>query len=158
MPDYLKPGNLFLGQYMIKDILTYRRILTEKMMNSVSVFDLSQLTPKSPNSVYKRDSDVNPKDQTSRTLVHSTASKDTKLDKITTWKQYCHYLYLQDFDYSFRAKTESIFMDKQPFIFDFFVVDDIKFEQYYLYQNLWRETLLLAHFDDARIAKVKDFG
>lgn len=49
-------------------------------------------------------------------------------------------------------------MDKMPFIFDFFVVDDLKFEQYYLYQNLWRETLLLSHFDDPRIAKVKDFG
>tara|TARA_B110000305_G_C18986366_1_gene424011 strand:+ start:462 stop:611 length:150 start_codon:yes stop_codon:yes gene_type:complete len=49
-------------------------------------------------------------------------------------------------------------MDKMPFIFDFFVVDDLKFEQYYLYQNLWRETLLLSHFDDPRVAKVKDFG
>ena len=125
---------------MIKDILTYRRILTEKLMSSVSVFDLSSPNTASPHTKslgYRRDSADNGifgfKDHTSQTHMQSTNSKDTKHDKISTWKQYCHYLYLQDFDYSFRAKTESIFMDKMPFIFDFFVVDDLKFEQYYLY-------------------------
>ena len=74
VPDYLMPGNLFLGQYMIKDILTYRRILTEKLMSSVSVFDLStpQGSAANANSLGgKRESDglFNPKDHTSRTLV-----------------------------------------------------------------------------------------
>lgn len=45
-----------------------------------------------------------------------------------------------------------------PYIFDFFNVEDQKFEQFYLHQNLWRETLLLSQFDDPRIIKVKDFG
>ena len=55
---------------------------------------------------------------------------------------------IHDLDYAFRAKTEAIFKGKETFIFDFFNVDDQKFEQFYLYQNLWRETLLLNHFND----------
>lgn len=43
-------------------------------------------------------------------------------------------------------------------MFDFFVVDDQKFEQFYLYENIWRETLLLTHFDDPRVPRVHDFG
>ena len=74
VPDYLIPRNLFLGQYMIKYILIYRRILTEKLMSSVSVFNL--LTPKGTaananNLGGNRESDslFNPKDHTGRTLV-----------------------------------------------------------------------------------------
>jgi hypothetical protein len=61
--------------------------------------------------------------------------------------------------YCYRARTEAVFKNKEPHIFDFFVVDDNKFEQFYLFQNLWRETLLLDHLkDDPRVSKVIDFG
>ena len=61
--------------------------------------------------------------------------------------------------YCFRARTEAVFQNKVPHIFDFYVVDDNKFDQFYLYQNLWRETLLLDHLkDDERVSKVINFG
>ena len=69
-----------------------------------------------------------------------------------------NYLHLFNLDYVIRAKTEAVFKDKENYIFDFFIADDQKFEQFYLYQNLWRETLLLNYFNDARISKVKNFG
>lgn len=43
-------------------------------------------------------------------------------------------------------------------VFDFFVVDDQKYEQFYLFENLWRETLLLKHFNDPRVPTIHDFG
>tara|TARA_B110000285_G_C15092466_1_gene599897 strand:+ start:912 stop:1049 length:138 start_codon:yes stop_codon:yes gene_type:complete len=43
------------------------------------------------------------------------------------------HLIIYDIDYAFRAKTEAIFKEKESFIFDFFSVDDHKFEQFYLY-------------------------
>jgi len=91
-------------------------------------------------------------------MLGSTISKDSKHQKISSWHQYMHYLQLFDLDYSFRAMTEALFHNNKPFIFDFFNVDDLKFEQFYLYPNLWRETLLMNFFDDSRIAHVKDFG
>lgn len=32
------------------------------------------------------------------------------------------------------------------FIFDFYVLDDIKFDEFFLFENIWRETLLLNKF------------
>lgn len=96
-----------------------------------------------------------------RNLTHkmsSTISKDSKHQKISSWSQYMNYLHLFDLDYAIRAKTEAVFQDKANYIFDFFIADDQKFEQFYLYQNLWRETLLLNYFNDPRISKVKNFG
>lgn len=43
-------------------------------------------------------------------------------------------------------------------IFEIFVVDDSKFDQFYLYQNLWRETLLLNKFNHPSVPKMLDFG
>jgi len=90
--------------------------------------------------------------------ISSSLSKDSKHQKISSWSQYMNYLHLFNLDYAIRAKTEAVFKDKENYIFDFFIADDQKFEQFYLYQNLWRETLLLNYFDDPRISKVKNFG
>ena len=48
-----------------------------------------------------------------------------------------------DLVYSYRCKTQAIFKQRETLIFDVFVVDDAKFDQYFIHQNLWRETLLL---------------
>jgi hypothetical protein len=32
------------------------------------------------------------------------------------------------------------------FIFDLFVLDDLKFDEFFLFENFWRETLLLNKF------------
>jgi len=50
-------------------------------------------------------------------------------------------------DYVFRVKARSMFEDGNPsFIFDFYVLDDIKFDEFFLFENIWRETLLLNKF------------
>jgi hypothetical protein len=92
-------------------------------------------------------------------LRQPSASKDLKLRKISDWSQHMDYQALFNLNYSYRIRTEAVFNNDQVHIFDFFVVDDMKFEQFYLYQNLWRETLLLNFLrDDARVANLVDFG
>ncbi len=50
-------------------------------------------------------------------------------------------------DYVYRVKTRAVFEQNQPFyIFDFFILDDLKFDEFFLFENLWRETLLLNKF------------
>ena len=43
------------------------------------------------------------------------------------------YLFLYNIDYAFRIKTISIFGQVRTCIFEIFVVDDAKFEQFYLF-------------------------
>lgn len=47
--------------------------------------------------------------------------------------------------YVYRVRTEAIFENNKEFIYEFFILDDQKFEEYFLFQNLWKETLLLNH-------------
>ena len=58
------------------------------------------------------------------------------------------YLTLLNTNYSFRLKTIALFEPNQPTVcFDVFIADnDMRFKEYRLFQNLWRETLLLHHF------------
>jgi predicted SAM-dependent methyltransferase len=50
-------------------------------------------------------------------------------------------------DYVFRTKTRAMFEDSIPtYIFDFFVLEDMKFDEFFLFENIWRETLLLNKF------------
>ena len=50
-------------------------------------------------------------------------------------------------DYVFRVKARSMFEEGNPaYVFDFFVIDDIKFDEFFLFENFWRETLLLNKF------------
>jgi len=55
------------------------------------------------------------------------------------------HLTLMDCDYACRLKTQSIFEAGTPTaIFDVFVlVDDMKIKEFNLFENIWRETLLL---------------
>ena len=86
-------------------------------------------------------------------------SKDSKKTKIESWHAYMNYKFIFNLNYSYRAKTEAVFQGQKPFIFDFFMVDDQKFEQFYLFKNLWRETLLMNHFlEDPGVADVVSFG
>jgi hypothetical protein len=41
IPDYLQPGNHFLGQYMITEVISQKRILQDKLMGKPSVFSKS---------------------------------------------------------------------------------------------------------------------
>lgn len=50
-------------------------------------------------------------------------------------------------DYVFRVKSKAVFEDDAPYyIFDFFVLEERKFDEFFLFENVWRETLLLHRF------------
>lgn len=72
------------------------------------------------------------------------------------------YLTLLKTNYSFRLKTIALFEPEQPSIcFDVFIGEtDMRFKEYRLFQNLWRETLLLHHFrsEPQKVAQVYSFG
>ena len=47
-------------------------------------------------------------------------------------------------NYAYRLKTNSIFEEGKVYIFDVFIVhNDIKLEEFDLFNNLWKETLIL---------------
>lgn len=71
------------------------------------------------------------------------------------------HLALFDLQYAFRAKTEAVFDGQREHVFDFFVLDDPKYEDFYLFKNVWRETLLLHSLtarQDPSASKVLSFG
>jgi hypothetical protein len=67
-------------------------------------------------------------------------------------------MYLYNLNYAYRAKTEAIFEEQKVYFFDYYILNDEYFSQHYLFENLWRETILLHSFDDERVLKVKSFG
>lgn len=40
LPEYLKPQEIFLGKYLIIDVIPYSKIISEKLMRNRSVFKL----------------------------------------------------------------------------------------------------------------------
>jgi hypothetical protein len=84
---------------------------------------------------------------------------DYKTRLLHEWKNVQNnFMYLYNLNYTFRIKTQAIFKNQEPHYFDMYFLDDQMFEQHYLFRNLWRETLLLHHFDDKRVHKIKSFG
>lgn len=68
-------------------------------------------------------------------------------------------MHVYNLEYSYRIKTQDMFsIDEQHRSFDIFILDDWKFEEYFLFSNIWRETLLLNSMDEDQIIKVNDFG
>ena len=66
---------------------------------------------------------------------------------------------LFDSSYAYRLRTLNIFEQNKSYIFDVLMInDDIKLDEFYLFENLWRETLLLHKIDDKRVSHVKSFG
>ena len=62
-------------------------------------------------------------------------------------------------NYAYRLKTNSIFEEGKVYIFDVFIVhNDIKLEEFDLFNNLWKETLILHQLQDPRIPPVLSFG
>ena len=60
-----------------------------------------------------------------------------------------HPLMLYCLDYVFRVKAKPIFEDTTPTaaaVFEFFVLDDLKFDEFFLFENIWRETLIMNKF------------
>ena len=54
-------------------------------------------------------------------------------------------------NYVYRLKTNSIYEDGKVYIFDVFIVhNDIKLEEFNIFKNLWKETLILSQTKDPR--------
>lgn len=62
-----------------------------------------------------------------------------------------NFMFLYNLNYSYRAMTEAIYENKQNYFFEFFILNDPIFEQFNLFKNLWRETLLLNYFDSPKV-------
>ena len=70
-----------------------------------------------------------------------------------------HHEWLFNFLYTYRAKTKAIFQGGSSHIFDFYMLEDQKFDQFYLFQNTWREFLLLNFFkEESKILNLLQFG
>lgn len=70
---------------------------------------------------------------------------------------------LFDINYCFRLLTESIFeAGHREVVFDLFLADsDLKLTHFHIYDNLWRETILLdklSKHQAPRIAPIVSFG
>lgn len=58
-------------------------------------------------------------------LLGSKSKSDTQKDvDISRWHSQMNFLFINNLNYSYRAKTEAIFKGGQPSYFDFFFVDD----------------------------------
>eukprot|EP00347_Sterkiella_histriomuscorum_P009457 403341144 len=204
LPSYLEQDNLFLGKYMIKDIMAYNQIIEKNLLQYESVFvkPINQIDTKrnslsnsllvtrrqsnlkiidtshrqsNANNSMRRDG-VNDQDALNQTgrindaisqlmsLSNPRNIDDNKLEmsKSNAFAQ-SRYQTLFNLWYCFRIKTEAIFEpEKRDYIFDFFILDDSKFDEFYLFKNIWRETLLLNSLTKKgfsnKINSVHNFG
>ena len=62
-------------------------------------------------------------------------------------------------NYVYRLKTNSIYEEGKTYIFDLFIVhNDIKLAEFRLFENFWKETLMLSQLKDPRVPAVISFG
>lgn len=62
-------------------------------------------------------------------------------------------------NYVYRLKTNAIYENGQVYMFDVFIVQqDAKLAEYRLFENLWKETLILSQVNDPRMPSIISFG
>ena len=70
-----------------------------------------------------------------------------------------NYLTLYNINYVYRLKTNAIYQQGRVYIFDVFVIQrDAKLEEFRLFANLWKETLILSQVNDPRLPRIVSFG
>lgn len=74
-----------------------------------------------------------------------------KTRKMEAWLTPMHHLSVFSLNYAYRMKTEPVFGDKGHAFFDVFVLNDPNFAEFNLWNNFWRETLLIKELDDPRL-------
>lgn len=74
------------------------------------------------------------------------------------WRKQHHFMHINNLTYTYRIKTKSIFQGNQVKYFDIFVLNDPNLEQHQMFNNIWRETILLSCFNDQRIQPIMQFG
>jgi len=163
MSKYFAIGSLFLGKYKIMGITSYRA----NCKNNGGTLSLLSRTNTNMNF-----GNVEKENQASNTISKSLSSEQSESQDYGDGKESTEYKYSLDnkknmlnhlhvynLEYSYRIKTQDMFDDEEENkSFDIFILDDWKFEEYFLFSNIWRETLLLRTMDDSNILKVKDFG
>ena len=70
-----------------------------------------------------------------------------------------NYLTLYNVNYVYRLKVNAIYEQGTVYIFDVFIVQqDAKLAEFRLFNNLWKETLILSQVNDPRMPRVISFG
>lgn len=80
-------------------------------------------------------------------MIERRSSNFSKITIEAKSNQHMNYLTLLNTNYAYRLRTLALFEQGQPTVcFDIFIVEnDMRFKEYNLFENLWRETLLLHH-------------
>ena len=70
-----------------------------------------------------------------------------------------NYMNLYNINYVYRLKANAIYENGKVYIFDIFIAkQDAKLEQFRLFENLWKETLILSQVNDMRLQRTISFG
>jgi len=99
-------------------------------------------------SIDDEEGKIEKQDKVDDFLFSSPFTKSTFMRRKRQNEQPQHrYLTIYSMDYVYRLKVKAIFEPNQPFyVFDFFKLDDLKFDEFFIFENIWRESLLLNKF------------
>lgn len=134
LPDYLKPNNHFLGQYNITEVVPYYKIDRLKLSRFETVFNQSNTNSQEFNQILNDELETFIRRENMKAFMQrASGTRDQKISKIQDWSKFMNFKYLFNINYSFRIRTEAVFSANTPHIFDFFIANDSKFEQFYLF-------------------------
>ena len=161
MSKYFEIGSLFLGKYKITGITSYRANCKQKQgsMTFLSQTNTNQNFGGLDNKEASSQKSITSDDQSeSHDLEEDKNSTDYKY-AISNKENMLNHLHVYNLEYSYRIKTVDMFdINEKQKSFDIFILDDWKFEEYFLFSNIWRETLLLHTMSDDQVLEVTDFG
>ena len=185
LPGYLRPGQLLLGKYKIECVMSHADIIKQKAYQYNSVFMAPKFQEESAHSSEKSHRTKRAKAASSAARTKSkgnTSSKDSNVGPSSgrggsnagdiqvqddpnddaTEDFYAvgqNYLTLYSINYVYRLKTNAIYEQGRVYIFDVFIVQqDAKLAEFYLFDNLWKETLILSQVSDPRLPRIVSFG
>jgi len=154
IPDYLHPGNLFLGRYLVRQVMPYSYIEANKLLEQESVFPRNDKHGQSVELKGRRDSlragaghlnqSLQMIQKNDSVITESVPEQEMDVDRVDDFlftspftstsfykrkrlnQQPQHrYMTLYCQDYVFRAKTKAVFEDAAPYyVFDFFVLGE----------------------------------
>ena len=161
MSKYFEVGSLFLGKYKIAGITSYRANWRQKQGS------MTFLSQTNTNLNFGGPENKEASIQKSITSDDQSESHDLDADKNSSEYKYAisnkenmlNHLHVYNLEYSYRIKTIDMFdINEKQRSFDIFILDDWKFEEYFLFSNIWRETLLLHTLNEDQVLEVTDFG
>ena len=186
LPNYLRPGQLFLGKYKIEFVMSHADIIKHKAYQYPSVFMSPKFsetddTQSEKSTSKRRTKNLGSSNRGKSQGKHSSkgsnlgggpaTSKSSNLGDIqhhddpneeSNEDQYAmgqNYLTLFNVNYVYRLKANAIYEQDRTYIFDVFIAQqDSKLADFNLFQNLWNETLILSQVVDPRLPRIISFG